>query len=838
MNKRLQLAVRNATCTACRMHVQADDDDVCTTGTGPNDATIAIVTKFPLGTRSRDEMEDFLSEAGIDVHTVMWLSAMKCKVWDLDPNKTDMKACRPYLNAELSFLNNVRHVLAVGGEALFASTGKAGIMKYRGQLFPWTGATGTTDKTVMPTISPSMISRNPGYRDGFVADLKYFRTIVSGETNAILHHTPAHRVYVGTKDALRSLLAALDDAYAVGYDIETTGAAEHATDAAIVSISLTVLVGPTMDGAVVYEVPLFHPQSPWRKLWQQIIAFITRHLIRAPRRVAHNAKFDTRWMQHFGDEGLVPTFDTIIAAALLDENRPKGLKPLAQQILGADPWGIDTRNLLTTPLPEILEYNGLDTWHTMRLYLVFREQLSGSPRTSKLFIHLMMPLVQELTYVERAGVYVDPEVLATNHAVARSELEAVTAALMEWVPDRDAWPDNIKEVNFNASNFARWFLFEYLGLPVLARGKTKDDGSPGAPSMAEAIMMELAEIHDVGKLMGTRALWYKRVTGFFEPYEELLDENSRLHTSFKPWGTVTGRLSSGKEDAEKITAKGDIRGVNLQQVPRDKILRGVFGAPPGSSFVEADYSQVELRVAAFLAREETMLHLYATGQDIHMAMAIRMTGKPASAVTYEERKAAKAVNFGFLYGMGWAKFISTAWANYSLRVTEDEAKLFRTSFFDQFPQLPLWHRKQRRLAREYKRVETPMGRIRHLPDIDSPHEDVRAEAERQAINSPVQAFASDMAALSMVRIARQFRRAGLTGHPVGLVHDAVNFEIPNDELRVALPIIKDTMENLPLRRLFGIVLDVPIVADVKVGTHWGGAREIPVDEIYDWGRAA
>jgi uracil-DNA glycosylase family 4 len=835
VNKRLRLAVRNAACSACRMSSQAEGDEICVTGQGPNNARVVIVTKFPVGPKSKAELVKYLEEGGWDTEDVMWCSAIKCRTWDMDPTKTDLKSCRPYLQAELDFIKP-EYVLCIGGEALFAATGKAGIMKYRGKLFTINLAGHDESTTVMATIAPGMVARNPGYREGFVADLRYFNALTQGlSTERDPYHLPgdARRTVVGSKDALRSLVAALNGAGVVSYDVETTRAAEHEPAAAIVSLSLTTAVDD-MSTAHVWEIPLFHPQSPWRRIWQRILEVIGRALCRVKRRVAHNAKFDTRWLRQFGMPELTPTFDTIIATALLDENRVKALKPLAQQILGADPWGIDTTNLLATPLDEVLEYNGLDTWHTLRLYFVFRQHLKAQPRIGRLFVHLMMPLVQELVGVERAGVYVDREVLATNHHIARTQLADVRNRLMEHVPPRDQWPANIKEVNFNASNFARWFLFDHLELPILGRGKKKDDGSPGMPSMAEAIMLELAELHPVGKLMGEHALWFKRCSGFFEPYEQIIDANSRIHTTFKPWGTVTGRLSSGKEDAEKLTAQRDVKGVNLQQVPRDQLLRGVFGAPPGSSFVEADYSQIELRIAAFMAREETMLHLYATGQDIHMATAMRMTGKPASAVTKEERKRAKAVNFGFLYGMGWLKFIATAWENYQLRVTEAESKAFRTSFFDQFPKLPPWHNRQRRLAHKYGRVSTPMGRVRNLPDIYSPMQEVQAEAERQAINSPVQAMASDMAALSLVHVSREFRRRGLRAHPIGTVHDAVNFEIPNEELREALPIIKDTMETLPLERLFGVVLDVPIVADIKVGTHWGGARELSIEEIYDW----
>lgn len=835
MNKRLRLAVRNAVCSDCRMCQGVEQDEVCTTGRGPNEARIGIVSQFPLSPKSKmlAELSDAFSKVGIDPDEIMWLSAVKCGAWDINVTKTVQKACRPYLDKELAFLG-LTHVLALGGEALFATTGRTGIMKYRGRV-----ETHPSGTVVFPTISPSMLSRNPGLTSGFEADIRYFGKLVKGES---VDDDPWHLPYddqwttVDTKEALRDAVRALRDADAVSYDIETVGASEHLPEARIVSLSFTTL---TRGVPHVWAVPLWHPESVWRDKWIEVLNIIGKAMRWCLRRIAHNAKYDTRWMRHFGVR-IFPTFDTIIAAALLDENRPKGLKPLALQLLGADPWAIETKDLITTPLDEVLDYNGLDTWHDMRLYLLFKEQLEQQPRLARMFAKLMMPVVCELVRVEARGIYVDQKVMHENWQVVKETLARIEKELSEHLPPDDEVPDKFKKkgvvkVNYGASNFARWWLFDYLEWPVIARGKDKEDGSPGQPSMAEGVLMVMAEQQDpVAKLLLERVQWQKFHTAFFTPYTQQVTEESRIHSTFKPWGTVTGRMSSGKEDQEKITgskARNSLRGVNLQQVPRNKLVRGIFGAAPGWTFVEADYSQIELRIAAFLANERRMLHLYATGQDIHMATAMQMTGKPASLVTSEERKKAKAVNFGFLYGMGWAKFISTAFLNYGLYVSEDESRAFRTAFFDQFPDLPPWHRRQRVLARKYKRVETPMGRVRHLPDIESMNEEVRAEAERQAINSPVQAMASDMALLSLVRTARYFRKEGIQAYPVGAVHDAVNFEVRNDHVHKALPVIKSIMEELPLGDMFDCHLTVPIIADLKVGVHWGGATEVPADVI-------
>jgi DNA polymerase I-like protein with 3'-5' exonuclease and polymerase domains len=844
----LELAVRNAACTACRLCSDTEPEEVCITGQTVKPrvlTTVGVVTKFPVTESSRTykELIAYFDEAGIDHTNVMWLSALKCRTYGMDPTKTDQKTCSLYLRAEFAHMN-FDYVLALGSEAWFAASGWADITKNRGKLFNVQEG----DGVIFPTISPSAVARNPGLRGGFVADLHYFARLLRGEgDNGPPDHTNAgHVTGVDTVEGLRAMLSAWDGARVVAYDIETTGGAEHDPDARVVSISCTVSHTDSMDTAHTYNIPLYHPESPFVRVWRRILAAITKALLCIPRRVAHNAKYDTKWMQHFTKiERFLPTFDTIVAAAVLDENRPKGLKPLAQMLLGAEPWGIDTKDLLNTPLAEVLEYNGLDTWHTLRLYFVLRGHLRERPRQHNVFRYILMPLVRELCYVERRGVYVDQDQLQTNWNIVKATLEDIHAKLAAYVPETNPFIKVRKRdsvvlhdgVNWNASNFARWFLFEHLGLPVIARGKAKDDGRPGDPSMAESVLAYLREMDDiqpgstVAELLYERVKWNKFDVAFFSPWSEQIDENSRMHSVFKPWGTVTGRLSSGKEDAEKITGKAQIRGVNLQQVPRGDLTRGVFGAPDGWSFVEFDYSQIELRVAAFLARENTMLQLYATGQDIHMTMAMTMTGKPAHLVTKEERKKAKAVNFGFLYGMGANKFISTAWDNYGIRVTLEEAEAFRTAFFAQFPKLLPWHARQRNLAHRYGRVESPLGRVRHLPDVYSPDRGVASEAERQAINSPVQGFASDMCGLSMTLLAKHFRDNKVEAYPIGTVHDAVNWEIKNDALVYALPKIKYTMENLPLEKLFGLTVDVPIMADAKVGKRWGSADEVPPEVL-------
>jgi DNA polymerase-1 len=821
-NPRIELAVRNADCTACKLHVQADGDDRCVTARGSHASDVLILTKHPLGPRALKELKTYLERAGFDPEQLLYTGASKCLTWDLEPTKTTMKACKPYLEAEVE-TSKVKWILAIGNEALYSAAGKSGIMKHRGITYDGVGGS-----RVVATISPAMVYRNPGQKSGFEADLRYFYNLVT-KNPTIAAAEPDEIHTVDTKEKLHAFLETLANGEAAAYDLETTGFEEYVSDAAIVSMAVTVRTRDAKTSATTTEcfaVPLWHPDSPWRTAWRRIMELIGKYLARVPKRIAHNGKFDNRWCRQFNARVKL-TFDTMLAAHLLDENRPKGLKPLARTLLGAPPWDIQIHNVKGKPwwevhgLDNILKYNGLDTWHTLRLYDLFVEELKKNPRLAKIMQYLMMPANEVFTDAEMHGVWVDLKRLTANYQIVLERLADVEQRLSKWIPEDHGFG----EVNFNPSNFARWWLFTHLKLPVLARGKQKEDGSPGAPSMSEAVMLELQEIHEVPRMLLERA-GYEKNRQFFAAYSNLVDSRGRIHTSFKLTGTVTGRLSSGKEEADKVSGRVPQRGVNLQQVPRDSFVRGVFGAAPGNYFVECDYSQVELRVAAFLAQERTMLHLYATGQDIHMAMAMRMTGKAAKDVTKEERKKAKAVNFGFLYGMGWNKFISTAWLNYGVRVTEEEAQAFRRAFFDQFPMLLKWHASCKAFARKHGYVISPLGRKRNLPDIYSQVQSVANEAGRQAINSPVQSFASDMALWSMVLVNQQFKKRGMKATPIGTVHDAVNYEVPADEVHIAVPIIKHTMENLPLQKYFGIDLNVPIIGDVKLGTHWGDSLEM------------
>lgn len=828
-------------CPLCGEH------DIKDFSIGPLDAKVVVVTNRKSSGRFQDALDNELKELGLDVSKVLFTPVIKCSDFEVSLTNRQLKEhASRHLIPELAAYPRT-HILALGNEALLAVVGKSGITKYRGKTFTHGPA------EVIASVSPSSVTRNPGQKPGYVADLRLFVNKVKGQAHGIPDPT---YIVADSKENLRKVFKILDMTDEIYIDIETNRGEYYEIDdkgAAMVSLAATCVVVDSFGAKkrAVFAVPLFHPQSPWRSRWREILRLLGQHCKDIRKVVAHNSAFDCKWLIWCG-MSLYPTFDTMLAIHLMNENVQRGLKPQAMARLGVEAWGIDTGDLLAYPISEVLHYNVLDTWYMYWVKQQLVEELKEQPRLARIFKFITMPAQRDLIDSEMRGAWIDIKRLNERKPIAEANLARIEeniykAAKLDEVPD-DVWPMVAKgktrtvkrEVNFNASIFARWMLFDWLEMPVLDRGKVKEDGSPGDPSMAEDIIMHLRDEtkHPVMEHMLERVTAQKHISSFFNPYDELYDENHRLHTTFKLAGTVTGRLSSGKSDPDKISgSRGKLRGVNLQQVPRDPFIRGLFGAPPGWTFVEADYSQIELRLAAFLADETTMKHIYANGGDIHSTTASRVSGIPISQLTKEQRKHGKPINFGFLYGMSWRKFIETAFSSYNILFTEEQAQAARILYFQLYPKLLPWHAKQRRLVREYGRVMSPLGRIRHLPDIYSPDKGVQAEAERQAINSPVQGLGSDMAVIAMIAINEELRRLGWQefAHCLGLVHDAINFEIRDDYVGRVIPIIKDKMEDLEhLYKRFGVVIDIPIVADVSIGQHWGDKLELSPEQVYDF----
>lgn len=802
--------IRSPNCELCSLHQNADH--VCLMGSGSRKAKVMILGEAP-GYREDEEHRAFvgasgqllreeLKRAGIDADSCYISNVAKCRPPEnRTPTKTELRTCADeYLRAELEAVDP-EYVLLLGNSPLSVLTGKSGITKQRGNCFG-------RDPVFFAAFHPAYVLRQPQHTELFRADLNRFARLIAGQPS----QAEKTRVrIVRSVTGLRRLIEELKNAPVISYDLETWqstsmkkhGSMEWAEDSRIVTISFSTEPGRST------VVPIDHVTEPWKDPLKVLHALKPSLEQKGTKYVAHNGIFDCRWLARWGI--YVPqTFDTMLAAHILDENRSKGLKPLSQILLGVDAYdaGVEVSDAYNEDLRKLCIYNGKDTDYTLRLYYIFREQLKEEPRSARVFVKLMMPASNVLTQVVRGGMYVGQDRLEAQMEVLERKHQKLRKKMVKYVPAHKR-----EAINFNSYPQVGEWLFKDLKLNPLKQTDTGND------STDEETLLSLINDHPAVKhLLANRGV--VKNLGYLRSWTEKLDGTSRIHTNYKLYGTVTGRISSEKP--------------NLQQVPREGTMRTVFGAPPGWLFLEGDYSQVELRIAAMLAGETTLLRIFATGGDPHLTTAAKnarmtpaqVTASDASGKT-EYRKKAKGVNFGFLYDMGEDKFIQYATMNFGWTPTPEEAHQYREDYFALYPKLRPWHDRQRRLVHRHQRVNSPIGRVRHLPDVLSGDRQVVAEAERQAINSPVQSLASDLMLLSMVQLQGRLRPS--EARVVGTVHDAILFEVREDVVESVAKEVKSVMEDMSqVKRLFGADITVPIIVELKAGPYWGAGKVLEV----------
>lgn len=779
--------IRNPNCTLCPLHESAEH--VCLMDTGKKSAKLIIVGEAP-GAREDDQhaafvgpagqlLDELLHKVGISREDCYITNAAKCRPPDnRAPTRAEVKACVPYLAEEIYRVKS-KWILCLGNTALQAVTGRSGITKHRGKVY----SVGD-ERMAIATFHPAAALRSSHYRPQIEADLVEISRRMEGRDDRPKTRTRLIR----TKSELKLLIAKLEGADTIAFDLETSGLHEWAKDARIVTVGVSWAPG---EAAV---VAINH--SSLKKSNDYMLKLL-KPVLEDPKKkyIAHNGKFDCKWLSAFGVH--VPlSFDTMIAAHLLDENRPKGLKVLSQMLLGADDYDIDVKDCFNHSLHKLAIYNGKDCDYTFRLYEIFKKQLKAQPRVARLFMKLMMPASDVFTRLELGGTYVDMQRLQKRTDEAAANVAMLQKFMLQFTKQ--------KTLNFNSPAQVGVWLFNELKLEVVETTKT------GAPSTKESVLLKLAGEHKAVEALLKYRKWAKFLSTYLLPWSERVDSRSRIHPSYRLTGTVTGRLSSSEP--------------NLQQVPRDTFIRGILGSQPGWSFVEADYSQIELRLAAMLANEPTMKEILKSGHDMHNHTAESILGK--HKISKDERVIwGKHPNFGLLFSMMPEKYQEYC-ANNGIYITSSQAEEVYAVFHETYPRLKVWHDRMRRVVRAQGYVQTAMGRIRHLPDIRSEHMSVRMEAERQAINSVVQGLASDICLFAGVRISRKMDPQH--GRLVGSVHDALLFEVREEVVEdIYAPVIKNEMEDMrPVYTTFGAIIDVPIVVDVEIGTHWSEGTEL------------
>lgn len=789
-------------------------DPSCIWGRGNPKAKVMVINSYA---SEQDEEEgaaampsslaERLQTIGIDPDKVYYTNAIKCACPRGTKYKVgDIKKCKKHLDQEIEKVKP-QFVLVLGAQALKATV-DGSITELNGVMVEKDGI------KYMPAYSPGIVFRDPGKAPFVEKAMNNFRAMMEGSLQGLPELDI--RLITNMRQLRRAFQHLEENNYLrLSYDIESTGLVRFEDEINLLGFG---------NDQVQYIIPLEALYSPLRgariaqkKLVTTAINWLNDH---SKALIAGNGKFDDLFLKYkFGVKPNI-TFDVVLASHILNENTPNGVKENAVLECNAPDWDVD-KNLKTGQYKtrekylEYLTYLGYDIYYEYKLYTVFRKKLKQDKSLMKLFYHLYMPGIISYETVEEHGVFIYPQQFKEVRKHLESERAAIEKNLLKMAKH---------EVNWNSPAQIQKLLYQELKLPIIERTES------GAPSTSEATLMQLRDKHPIVELI----LKYRgvniQISHFIDGWINRM-WGRRLFPNFKLHGTVTGRTSCTDP--------------NLQQVPRDPIIRNLVGAPDGWSVVEIDYSQAELRIAAIMSGDETMKRIYQTGGDIHTHTYEMITGEKVSEDKYvrkEQRKKAKAVNFGFVYGMGWRKFKIYARDNYGVDLTDKEAEEWRGRFFQAYHSLPKWHSKQRRIVQSRGQVRSPIGRIRRLPDIYSTDKSKKAEAERQSINSPVQGFGSDLTILGMSEImgnAEYYDPDYVLDksrfHVIGTVHDATLFEVRNDYLMEFCPRARHILEHpKALEKVFHFETDVPIIADVAVGKSWGAGIELHMEPGGDW----
>lgn len=793
---------------------------------------------------------ELCKKSGIKFEEVYYTPAIKCRKNDKGKvSAGEMKECKEYLLDEVEKIKP-EYIITLGATALKALTNKAKITEVHGKTLEH-----KSGATIMPTFHPSMSMRDPRFYDRIFTDFTKFGKIINGIKRA--EHKLEYTRITKQKQLIQ-LLKTIEEEDEWGYDLETNG-----LEPRLLTSEITMTVMATEEHVWVIDHAKFKKSTLSRYHRKMARALEGKEVI------GQNAKFDNLWLHYMFGCRFPLNFDTMLASHLLDENSPNALKYQARSQLDMDDWDIDLATKKGSKEPDfpepsplevkrarraiakktkgkvstsraimkekqawidfrasqetLCEYAAWDGYATVRLKHVFEEQLAEDEELERLFHRMVMPVARTYEDLEINGTYLDLDKMAEADVILQKKIRRIRRSLMRYI---GPWREN-EDINWNSGAFVNKVLFEWLDLTPT--GYT--DG--GAPSTAEDYLVKMKDQHPIIELLLEYRGAFKQKSSFIDGwYKRMID--GQIFPGFKVAGTVTGRPACSNP--------------NLQQVPRDPFIRSLIGAPEGYVFFEVDYSQVELRVAAAVSGEPTMLQIFRTGGDIHTSTYIMLmgctpeemceklveTGKitpdQVKAQLKEERKKAKAVNFGFIYGMGWKKFREYAEAKYQLILTDSEAKAWRKRFFEQYPGLLKWHDRQRRVVHATGQVRTFTGRIRHLPQVNSPDRGLMAEAERNAINAPVQGFGAEMILMALIEVHEYFQRQPELLKLSGTIHDAMVGIVKKDVALECMARVKKIMEAPRLLEEFGIELPLPIVADVSLG-NWGIATEYDASEL-------
>ena len=594
-----------------------------------------------------------------------------------------------------------------------------------------------------------------------------------------------------TEEALERWLSQLKNVTRFAIDTETTSL--DYMQAELVGISLCVEVGKAC------YIPLAHryPDAP-RQLDKKSVLKALKPILESPDigKIGQNIKYDAHIFIGEGIHLQGIADDTMLQSYILNSTASRhNMDALAFYYLGRDTIhyedvagkGAKQIGFDQVELSKASDYAAEDADITLQLDECLRQRLHQESRLNAVYTDIEMPLVEVLLKLEQNGVLIDQAMLQQQGVEVDRQLSEIESGVYELAGE---------EFNLGSPKQIQAILYDKLGLPVLRKTPK------GAPSTAEDVLEELANDYDIPRLiLEHRGLNKLKTTYIDKLPNEINPATGRVHTSYQQAVAATGRLSSTSP--------------NLQNIPirtaQGRRIREAFVAPPGKRILALDYSQIELRIMAHLSADESLLKAFEQGIDVHRATAAEVFGSNLDAVSDEQRRAAKAINFGLIYGM------SAFGLGKQLNIGRKEAQQYVDTYFERYPGVRRYMEETRVLAREQGYVETVYGRRLHLPDINARNAVQRQYAERTAINAPMQGTAADIIKRAMITVNRWLIEDGDRTKMIMQVHDELVFELDAED-------VERSKQEIGRLMIEAADLSVALEVDSGVGLNWNEAH--------------
>ncbi|HEZ0551564.1 TPA: DNA polymerase I [Neisseria meningitidis] len=616
---------------------------------------------------------------------------------------------------------------------------------------------------------------------------------VPSEKQPELAPTPEKLDYqaVTTEAQLAALLDKLSQADTIGIDTETTSL--DAMNASLVGISIAFQAGEAI------YIPVGHSltAAPEQIDLQDVLGRLKPHLENpALKKIGQNLKYDQHVFANYGIALNGIAGDAMLASYIIESHLGHGLDELSERWLGLETItyeslcgkGAKQISFADVAIGQATEYAAQDADFALRLEAHLRAQMDA--KQLEMYEKMELPVAQVLFEMERNGVQIDRAELSRQSAELGAELMKL---------EQEAYAVAGQPFNLNSPKQLQEILFDKMGIPTKGLKKT----AKGGISTNEAVLEQLAPDYPLPKIILQNRSLAKLKSTYTDKLPEMISpKDGRVHTTYAQAVAITGRLASNNPNLQNIpirTAEG-------------RRVRRAFTAPQGSVIVSADYSQIELRIMAHLSGDKTLITAFQNGEDVHRRTAAEVFGIAPENVSSEQRRYAKTINFGLIYGMGQYGLAK------SLGIDNISAKTFIDRYFARYPGVAEYMQRTKEQAAAQGFVETLFGRRLYLPDIRNKNANARAGAERAAINAPMQGTASDLIKRAMIDV-RNCLSDGIGSKLVMQVHDELVLEVVETEL----DFVKEKLPQI-MAKVDGGLLDVPLVAEVGVGENWEEAH--------------